>query len=139
MGKSTLLKMIYANYRVNAGRITVRSADGTVDVTQATPRALVQPRRDTVGYVSQFVVIPRSRPWMWWSSRWPKTWATTLRASRPRARKRAGVADPPAHPRAAVAFAARHLLRREGAAHQHRLQHDQAQAAAAAGRADCIA
>lgn len=61
MGKSTLLKMIYANYRVNAGRITVRSADGAVvDVTQATPRALVQLRRDTVGYVSQFLrVIPR--------------------------------------------------------------------------------
>ena len=61
MGKSTLLKMIYANYRANAGRITVRSADGTVvDVTQATPRALVQLRRDTVGYVSQFLrVIPR--------------------------------------------------------------------------------
>ena len=61
MGKSTLLKMIYANYRVNAGSITVRSADGAVvDVTQATPRALVQLRRDTVGYVSQFLrVIPR--------------------------------------------------------------------------------
>ncbi|MBL7090546.1 phosphonate C-P lyase system protein PhnL [Acidovorax sp.] len=61
MGKSTLLKMIYANYRANAGSITVRSADGAVvDVTQATPRALVQLRRDTVGYVSQFLrVIPR--------------------------------------------------------------------------------
>ena len=61
MGKSTLLKMIYANYRVNAGSITVRSANGAVvDVTQATPRALVQLRRDTVGYVSQFLrVIPR--------------------------------------------------------------------------------
>ena len=61
MGKSTLLKMIYANYRVNAGSITVRSAEGAlVDVTQATPRVLVQLRRDTVGYVSQFLrVIPR--------------------------------------------------------------------------------
>ncbi|MFN7856464.1 MAG: phosphonate C-P lyase system protein PhnL [Acidovorax sp.] len=61
MGKSTLLKMIYANYSANAGSITVRSADGgLVDVTQATPRALVQLRRDTVGYVSQFLrVIPR--------------------------------------------------------------------------------
>lgn len=61
MGKSTLLKMIYANYRANAGSITVRAVDGAlVDVTQATPRALVQLRRDTVGYVSQFLrVIPR--------------------------------------------------------------------------------
>jgi alpha-D-ribose 1-methylphosphonate 5-triphosphate synthase subunit PhnL len=61
MGKSTLLKMVYANYRANAGSITVCSASGAlVDVTQATPRELVQLRRDTVGYVSQFLrVIPR--------------------------------------------------------------------------------
>ena len=61
MGKSTLLKMIYANYRATEGSITVRSATGAlVDVTQATPRALVQLRRDTIGYVSQFLrVIPR--------------------------------------------------------------------------------
>jgi len=39
----------------------VRGADGAlVDVTEATPRELVQLRRDTVGYVSQFLrVIPR--------------------------------------------------------------------------------
>lgn len=61
MGKSTLLKLVYANYRANAGRITVQPATGpAVDVTQATPRELVQLRRDTVGYVSQFLrVIPR--------------------------------------------------------------------------------
>ena len=61
MGKSTLLKMVYANYRANAGRITVQPTTGpAVDVTQATPRELVQLRRDTMGYVSQFLrVIPR--------------------------------------------------------------------------------
>ena len=61
MGKSTLLKMVYANYRATEGSITVRSTSGAlVDVTQATPRALVQLRRDTIGYVSQFLrVIPR--------------------------------------------------------------------------------
>ncbi|NMM81381.1 phosphonate C-P lyase system protein PhnL [Acidovorax sp. SRB_14] len=61
MGKSTLLKLIYANYRANAGSITVQPANGpAVNVTQASPRALVQLRRDTVGYVSQFLrVIPR--------------------------------------------------------------------------------
>src|SRR6218665_1073308 len=61
MGKSSLLKMIYANYLANEGSITGRSAQGAlVDVTQATPRALVQFRRDTVGYLSQFLrVIPR--------------------------------------------------------------------------------
>jgi alpha-D-ribose 1-methylphosphonate 5-triphosphate synthase subunit PhnL len=61
MGKSTLLKLVYANYRANAGRITVQPAGGpAVDVTRATPRELVRLRRDTMGYVSQFLrVIPR--------------------------------------------------------------------------------
>ncbi len=61
MGKSTLLKMVYANYRANEGSIAVRTQSGdVVDVTQATPRALVQLRRETIGYVSQFLrVIPR--------------------------------------------------------------------------------
>lgn len=61
MGKSTLLKLIYANYRATSGQIEVRQADGRVlDLTQASARELVRMRRDTVGYVSQFLrVIPR--------------------------------------------------------------------------------
>ena len=61
MGKSTLLKLIYANYRATSGQIQVRQTDGTyLDLTEATPRQLVSMRRDTVGYVSQFLrVIPR--------------------------------------------------------------------------------
>lgn len=61
MGKSTLLKMIYANYCATAGSIVVTSPNGTsVDMTQATPRELVQMREETIGYVSQFLrVIPR--------------------------------------------------------------------------------
>ncbi|ACM34352.1 phosphonate C-P lyase system protein PhnL [[Acidovorax] ebreus] len=61
MGKSTLLKLVYANYRASAGRIEVHAPGGTaLDVTQASARELVQMRRDTVGYVSQFLrVIPR--------------------------------------------------------------------------------
>lgn len=61
MGKSTLLKLVYANYRASAGRIEVRTSDdAALDVTQASARELVQMRRDTVGYVSQFLrVIPR--------------------------------------------------------------------------------
>ena len=61
MGKSTLLKLIYANYRATSGQIEVHQADGRVlDLTQASPRELVRMRRDTVGYVSQFLrVIPR--------------------------------------------------------------------------------
>lgn len=61
MGKSTLLKLIYANYRPSAGQITVQPPGApAVAVTEATPRDLVQLRRDTIGYVSQFLrVIPR--------------------------------------------------------------------------------
>ena len=61
MGKSTLLKLIYANYRASSGQIEVRQANGTIlELTQAEPRELVRMRRDTVGYVSQFLrVIPR--------------------------------------------------------------------------------
>ena len=60
-GKSTLLKLIYANYRTSAGHI--RLFPGTsqeMDLTGAEPRALTTVRRDTIGYVSQFLrVIPR--------------------------------------------------------------------------------
>jgi alpha-D-ribose 1-methylphosphonate 5-triphosphate synthase subunit PhnL len=61
MGKSTLLKLIYANYRATSGRIVVKtSAHTELDVTCATPRELVALRRHTIGYVSQFLrVIPR--------------------------------------------------------------------------------
>ncbi|MGB3067235.1 MAG: phosphonate C-P lyase system protein PhnL [Ottowia sp.] len=61
MGKSTLLKLVYANYLASAGRIRVRGADGEfLEVTEASARDLVRMRRDTVGYVSQFLrVIPR--------------------------------------------------------------------------------
>jgi alpha-D-ribose 1-methylphosphonate 5-triphosphate synthase subunit PhnL len=61
MGKSTLLKLIYANYRATSGEIEVRQADGSLlELTKANPRELVRMRRDSVGYVSQFLrVIPR--------------------------------------------------------------------------------
>ena len=61
MGKSTLLKLIYANYRASAGRITLQPPGrDAVEITEATPRTLVELRRHTIGYVSQFLrVIPR--------------------------------------------------------------------------------
>lgn len=61
MGKSTLLKLIYANYRASAGSITLHLPGGApVEITEATPRTLVALRRHTIGYVSQFLrVIPR--------------------------------------------------------------------------------
>ena len=59
-GKSTLLRAVYGTCRVQAGEILVRQGAGMVDVTRATPRALLGLRRSTIGYVSQFLrVIPR--------------------------------------------------------------------------------
>ena len=55
-GKSTLMRMIYANYLTQSGRILI---DG-VDITKAEPRAILALRRETLGYVSQFLrVVPR--------------------------------------------------------------------------------
>lgn len=61
MGKSTLLKLIYANYRATEGSIMVAPPGSEpVDITAATPRELVRLRRESIGYVSQFLrVIPR--------------------------------------------------------------------------------
>jgi alpha-D-ribose 1-methylphosphonate 5-triphosphate synthase subunit PhnL len=61
MGKSTLLKLIYANYRATSGDIWVQVNGHTrINVSDATPRELVSLRRHTIGYVSQFLrVIPR--------------------------------------------------------------------------------
>jgi alpha-D-ribose 1-methylphosphonate 5-triphosphate synthase subunit PhnL len=59
-GKSTLLRAIYGNYLPQAGRILVRHGEGIVDVVGASPRTLLDVRRRTIGYVSQFLrVIPR--------------------------------------------------------------------------------
>jgi alpha-D-ribose 1-methylphosphonate 5-triphosphate synthase subunit PhnL len=55
-GKSTLMRMIYGNYLAQSGQIVV----GGVDVASAAPREILQLRKDTLGYVSQFLrVVPR--------------------------------------------------------------------------------
>jgi len=59
-GKSTLLRAIYGNYKPQAGEILVRHGDRMVDVALAEPRQILDVRRRTMGYVSQFLrVIPR--------------------------------------------------------------------------------
>jgi alpha-D-ribose 1-methylphosphonate 5-triphosphate synthase subunit PhnL len=59
-GKSTLLRCIYGNYRPQGGRVLVRHEGELVDLVQAEPRRVLEVRRRTVGYVSQFLrVIPR--------------------------------------------------------------------------------
>lgn len=59
-GKSSLLKLIYGTYRANAGAIRVLSGDCWQDVVTAHPREILALRRETIGYVTQFLrVIPR--------------------------------------------------------------------------------
>ena len=59
-GKSTLLRSVYGNYKPQAGEILVRHAGEVVDMVSASPRVVLDVRRRTVGYVSQFLrVIPR--------------------------------------------------------------------------------
>jgi alpha-D-ribose 1-methylphosphonate 5-triphosphate synthase subunit PhnL len=55
-GKSTLMRMIYGNYLAASGKILI----GGLDVAQAAPREIIALRRETLGYVSQFLrVVPR--------------------------------------------------------------------------------
>jgi alpha-D-ribose 1-methylphosphonate 5-triphosphate synthase subunit PhnL len=59
-GKSSILKMIYGNYRCERGAIHVATPTGPVDIACAAPREVLVLRRETIGYVSQFLrVIPR--------------------------------------------------------------------------------
>ena len=59
-GKSTLMRCLYANYRAQAGSVLVRHRGEQVEVLGAEPRKLLELRRWTIGYVSQFLrVIPR--------------------------------------------------------------------------------
>lgn len=59
-GKSTLLRSLYANYLPDAGHIRVKHGDEWVDMVTAEPRDILAVRRETMGYVSQFLrVIPR--------------------------------------------------------------------------------
>lgn len=59
-GKSTLLRSLYANYRPTGGRVMVRHRGEMVDLTGSEPRFQLEVRRETIGYVSQFLrVIPR--------------------------------------------------------------------------------
>jgi alpha-D-ribose 1-methylphosphonate 5-triphosphate synthase subunit PhnL len=59
-GKSSILKMIYGNYAADRGSIVLRGTGGAVDVAAAGPRQVLAARRDTMGYVSQFLrCVPR--------------------------------------------------------------------------------
>ena len=59
-GTSSILKMVYGNYAVNRGSIQLRAGGRVIDIAAAGPREVLAARRDTVGYVSQFLhCVPR--------------------------------------------------------------------------------
>src|SRR5262245_52185494 len=59
-GKSTLLRSLYGNYRPDAGSIRVNHGGDWIELVGAEPRTVLEVRRRTMGFVSQFLrVIPR--------------------------------------------------------------------------------
>jgi alpha-D-ribose 1-methylphosphonate 5-triphosphate synthase subunit PhnL len=60
IGKSSILKAVFGNYAVDAGRIWIRDGERRIDLASASPRTVLSLRRRVIGYVSQFLrVIPR--------------------------------------------------------------------------------
>ena len=59
-GKSTLMRALYGSYRVDGGSIRVRHRGGWAELAGGDPRLVLDVRRETLGYVSQFLrVVPR--------------------------------------------------------------------------------
>ncbi|GEO85383.1 MULTISPECIES: phosphonate C-P lyase system protein PhnL [Alphaproteobacteria] len=60
IGKSSILKMLYGNYAVDAGQILIDHKNRIIDIASADPRSVLEVRRATLGYVSQFLrTVPR--------------------------------------------------------------------------------
>jgi alpha-D-ribose 1-methylphosphonate 5-triphosphate synthase subunit PhnL len=59
-GKSTLMRCLYGNYRSDTGHVMVRHRGALIDIARADPRLVLEVRRESIGYVSQFLrVVPR--------------------------------------------------------------------------------
>jgi alpha-D-ribose 1-methylphosphonate 5-triphosphate synthase subunit PhnL len=59
-GKSTLLRLLYGNYKCTEGEIQILHRGRFIDIASADPREVLEVRRHTLSYVSQFLrVIPR--------------------------------------------------------------------------------
>lgn len=59
-GKSSLLRILYGNYKPTSGSIRITHAGRPIDIVSAVPRTVLDVRRRTLGFVSQFLrVIPR--------------------------------------------------------------------------------
>jgi len=59
-GKSTVMKMIYGSYGADSGRILLSHHGEVLDLVAAQPRQVLAARRESMGYVSQFLrAVPR--------------------------------------------------------------------------------
>jgi alpha-D-ribose 1-methylphosphonate 5-triphosphate synthase subunit PhnL len=59
-GKSSLLRCLYGNYGASSGEVRIRHDGRWLNLSAAAPREVIDVRRRTLGYVSQFLrVIPR--------------------------------------------------------------------------------
>jgi alpha-D-ribose 1-methylphosphonate 5-triphosphate synthase subunit PhnL len=59
-GKSTIMKMVYGSYAADRGRIVLAHHGRPLDLVAAAPREVIAARRDSMGYVSQFLrAVPR--------------------------------------------------------------------------------
>lgn len=59
-GKSSLICSLYGNYKPQSGCIDVLHEGKSVDIVTASPREILDVRKRTMGYVSQFLrVVPR--------------------------------------------------------------------------------
>lgn len=60
IGKSSLLRAIYGNYLVTSGSISITTDDRSISVTDAEPDEIIELRRSSISYVSQFLrALPR--------------------------------------------------------------------------------
>lgn len=59
-GKSTLLRCLFGNYQPTIGNVWIRHGSEWVDMSNCDPTSILDVRKHTVGWVSQFLrVIPR--------------------------------------------------------------------------------
>lgn len=60
VGKSTLMRSLYGNYRAQSGHILIRHHGEMIDLASADARTVLAIRHETLSYVSQFLrVVPR--------------------------------------------------------------------------------
>lgn len=59
-GKTTLLRALYGNYLVDEGEILIHHKEQMIDIAKAIPAQVLAVRRETLGYVTQFLrAMPR--------------------------------------------------------------------------------